>query len=154
VKVVECCSEPDVPAAVMVYVPAGVPGRGGGGVLALPPAQPATCIARSTSSPASGMHAARRRYLGVRAARPAAIKASAKIIVHGTGSSGGFSRLVGTAGTPDAAVVEIVSVELIGLAPGVNVLGENEQEVRVGRPEQLSVIAFSNDPNCGVAVNV
>lgn len=92
--------------------------------------------------------------MGVRAARPAAIKASAKIIVHGTGSSGGFSRLVGTAGTPDAAVVEIVSVELIGLAPGVNVLGENEQEVRVGRPEQLSVIAFSNDPNCGVAVNV
>ena len=45
VRFVEAVVEPDVAVTVIVYVPAGVPVAGGGGVDELPPPQPTSTVA-------------------------------------------------------------------------------------------------------------
>ncbi len=54
----------------------------------------------------------------------------------------------------DGAVVEIVSVEVIGLGPGVTVIGEKVQEDRAGRLAQERETALLKGPNCGLMVTV
>jgi hypothetical protein len=55
---------------------------------------------------------------------------------------------------PAGPVVETVSVDVAALAPGVTSLGEKEQEVRVGRPEQVSETGSSKKPPRGLTVTV
>ncbi len=53
-----------------------------------------------------------------------------------------------------AVVVEMVSVELALLDPGVIVAGEKEQPNVLGMPLQLSEMGLFNDPDCNFAVTI
>jgi len=59
---------------------------------------------------------------------------------------------MGATGIAEAAVVEIVSVELAELGPGVSELGENEHELKAGSPEQFREMALPKEPNWGLMV--
>jgi hypothetical protein len=73
-----------------------------------------------------------------------------------TSSAGGgaFQRMKCDGSRAEAAVVEMVRVELTAFVPGVTLAGKNEQVDRPGRLEQPSVMAPGNAPNCGVAVTL
>src|SRR5512147_2908262 len=51
------------------------------------------------------------------------------------------------------ASVEIVSIVVAVLAPGVTVLGDNLQVLPVGSPEHVIWIALLNVPPCGITFN-
>jgi len=65
---------------------------------------------------------------------------------------GGWSE--GALNAADGAVVEMVSLEVAPLVPGVTELGENEQVERDGRLEQAKDTALVNVPYCGLTLMV
>lgn len=54
-----------------------------------------------------------------------------------------------------AAAVEMFRVTVAGLDPGVTLVGENEQLVAVGSPEEhVSEMEFANDPPSGLILRL
>ena len=56
--------------------------------------------------------------------------------------------------TKDGAVVEIVSIEVTVLEPGITVAGEKEHDASDGKPEQVSETGFVNAANLEPTFNV
>jgi len=152
VTVVVCDSEPDVAVMVIVDVPVGVP-VGGGGVVVPPPPHPVIVIARRRAAVTKIVGANRRwRMRLANAIVLSRIAVSARL--HDVNCGGICSARGVDGGIVPRAVVEIESVVVVAVVPGVTVVGLNVAVEAVGNPDAENVIGFGKPPVPGVSVIV
>jgi hypothetical protein len=149
VTVPEFCSEPAVPAMVMVWVPVGVPGFVGPPPPPPPPPHAASNARKRPNTPAE-TYRAQARVLANRRIPAKPIRERAIRPIHSPWRGGGPKGFWNDA---DGAVVEMVSVEVEPPAPGVTEVGEKEQAERAGRLEQARDTALLYAAYCGFMLN-
>ena len=156
---------------VTVYVPAGVPGFGGGAAAALGlPPPPHDRQPRVAAKTASAQANPSRELTSVLGCEPETTHLPRKIITETINPSRTSGNALATGIHPGAigvqgerhhasdpaAVVVIVSFELAALDPGVTLAGENMHVVSEGKLDAVHAraTALPNEPLCGVTETV